>query len=163
MRRAGCLAGAYRSLSRRLFAFGAEARGVAALEFAVIAPLLITTAVATVDIGCGFYSYMQVQNAAQAGANYAWRHGFAANGISQAVLSATDSPGLVVSPAPAQSCGCPSDTGVAWGDCGAVCAGGGVPGTYVTVGAQASYTPMLPYPGLPRPVTLTAQTVLRIR
>jgi len=54
--------------------------GNAAVEFALIAPVLAATLVAMTDLGIGLYSKMQVENAAQAGAQYAiakgwlWRH-----------------------------------------------------------------------------------------
>ena len=147
---------------RHILAFSRDDKGVAALEFGLIAPLLIAIAVCTVDLGMGFYQNMQVQNAAQAGATYASLHGFAATGISNAVLSATDVSGLTVSPAPAQACGCPSSAGIVWTDCSMQCSGGASPGTYVTVGAQATYNTLLPYPGVPQSFTLSAQTVVRI-
>jgi hypothetical protein len=45
--------------------------------------------ICTVDLGLGINRKMQVENAAQAGAQYAVVHGFAASSISNAVTQAT--------------------------------------------------------------------------
>ena len=39
---------------------------------------------------------------------------------------------------------------------------GAIAGTYVSVNAQASYSPLLPYPFLPSSLTLSAQSIVRI-
>jgi hypothetical protein len=106
---------------------------------------------------------MQVQNAAQMGAQYAAVRGFDAAAISNVVTNATSYAGIAASPAPNQFCGCPSNTGVAVISCSSTCSGGASPGTYVSVSAQASYTPILPYPGVPATFTLTAQPTVRIQ
>ena len=49
--------------------FGSDRSGAGAIEFAFLAPLLILMAMLTIDLGLGGYRQMQVQNAAQAGAN----------------------------------------------------------------------------------------------
>jgi Flp pilus assembly protein TadG len=51
------------------------ARGVAAVEFALLMPILALFFVFVVDLGLGFYRTMQVQNAAAMGAQYAAVHG----------------------------------------------------------------------------------------
>jgi hypothetical protein len=68
---------------------------------------------------------------------------------------------VTASPAPAQFCGCPSATGVAANTCNASCPQGGSTGTYVSVNASASYSPLLPYPFLPGTLTLSAQAIVR--
>jgi len=74
--------------------------GVAAVEFALISPLLAFMVIATVDIGMGIYRQMQVENATQAGAQWAIKNGYDSTSISNAVTSATSAPGISVSPAP---------------------------------------------------------------
>jgi Flp pilus assembly protein TadG len=139
-----------------------DVRGVAAIELAIIAPILAVMIVGTVDLGLGIYCKMRVQNAAQAGAEYAALNGFNSNGISDAVLSATTSPGLVASPAPSQFCGCATNAGITTAACGSTCPGGSAPGSYAKVSAQNSYTTLLPYPLLPRSFTFTAQATVKI-
>jgi Flp pilus assembly protein TadG len=148
---------------RRLLGRDNCTAGVAAVEFALIAPLLALSIICTVDLGLGIYRKMQVQNAAQAGAEYAVTHGFTASGITTATMSATSYSSIQASPAPAQFCGCASATGVASATCGSTCTGGAAAGTYVTVSAQSTYTTLLPYPMLPSSYALTAQSTVRIQ
>jgi Flp pilus assembly protein TadG len=97
---------------------GRRARGNAAIETAFIAPILLLMLVGIADYGRAIYAEMQVQSAAQAGAQLALES--AANGfnattvtaISGAVTSATTLPGITASPAPIVSCGCASGNSV---------------------------------------------------
>jgi Flp pilus assembly protein TadG len=75
--------------------------GSAAMEFGLIAPMLGAILLPVIDIGIGFYQRMQVQDAAQAGAQYAMTHGWNSTAIQNAVRSATTlsisaSPALVI-------------------------------------------------------------------
>ena len=136
--------------------------GNAAIELALIAPALILLAVGTADYGFAVYDQMEVQNAAQAGAEYARKHGFSTSGITSAVTAATPL-AVNATPAPAQSCGCPSGTSIMPAACGTNCASGLTAGTYVTVGAQSTYTTLVPYPGIPGSYTLAASSTVRIK
>jgi Flp pilus assembly protein TadG len=140
-----------------------DARGVAAVELAILAPLLALMALCTIDLGLGIFCNMQVQNAAQSGAQYAILHGFDQSSISSAVQSASNSSDITASPAPSQFCGCSTSTTINSVSCGSTCSGGGTPGTYVTVSAQRTYTPLLSYPLIPPSFTLTAQATVRIQ
>src|SRR5687768_6070627 len=62
--------------------------GSAGVEFGFIAPGLILLAVCTGDLGLGIYRKIQVQNAAQAGANYAAARGFNASSVAAAITGA---------------------------------------------------------------------------
>jgi Flp pilus assembly protein TadG len=117
--------------------------GGAAVELAIIAPLLILMMISTVDLGMGFYRKMQVGEAAQAGAQYAMLNGFNSSKISTAITSATSFLGIAASPAPSQSCGCAASTGVTAASCGSQCPDTTVAGTYVTASAQATYNTIL--------------------
>ena len=151
-----------RSLHRFICHAAGDARGVAAIEFAVMVPILALMMVCTIDLGMGVYCNMRVQNAAQAGAQYAVVNGFDANAIANAVLSATNSSGLVASPAPSKFCGCATNAGITSAACSSTCPGGSIPGSYVKVSAQNTYTTLLPYPLLPRSFTFTAQSTVKI-
>jgi Flp pilus assembly protein TadG len=138
-------------------------RGASAIEFAIIAPVLIAAIISTIDIGMGLYRDLQVQNAAQAGAQYAALHGFSATDISNAVTNATSYSGISASPAPTQFCGCASTSGISAANCGSQCPGGVVAGTYVTASAQSTYRTILPYPVIQNTYALSAQSTLRIQ
>jgi hypothetical protein len=149
-----------------LLRFARNRKGTSAVELALCLPLLAGMVVPLTDIGMGAYTQMQVTNAAQAGAEYAGVVGFNSANIVSAVTNATSLSGVTASPAPAQSCNCVSGTtvGPSLGTppCAQACASGKV-GTFITVSAQATYTTLFDYPGISSPLTITAQSVIRIK
>ena len=105
----GTTGGERRSQRRRMFfrrRFGNDTRGVAAIEFGVLVPLLSLMVVSVTDIGLAIYRKMQVEGSSQAGVEYAIAHGFDANAISTAVTAATNSNAINASPVPIKFCGC---------------------------------------------------------
>lgn len=152
-----------RHLSRLLGMRDNCSAGLAAVEFGIMAPLLAVALVCTIDLGVGVYRKMQVQNAAQAGAEYALTHGFIPGMMKTAVTSATSYSAVQATPDPVQFCGCPSATGITTATCGATCAGGAQAGTYVTASAQATYSTLIPYPMLPASYAFSAQSTVRIQ
>jgi Flp pilus assembly protein TadG len=147
---------------RRVAVFLGASEGTAAVEFSIAVPMLAIIFVPMIDIGMAVYQQMQVQDAAQAGAQYAMAHGWNSSAIQNAVTSATTL-SVSASPSPSKSCGCPDGSSVSAAGCGSTCADGQTAGTYVTVGAQATYTPLLPYPTMGSSVTLSSQTTARIQ
>jgi len=154
--------------ARALCRFAGNAYGMAAVEFTMVAPVLMFILIGTADVGTGLYRKMQVQSAAQAGGHYVTLNGFDEASVSSAVTAGTSLP-VNASPAPAKFCGCPTSAGVTSLDCGATCVDGSTPGTYVRVSAQAAYGSWLSYPDITdgwkmtSRFTLTAQTVVRIQ
>ncbi len=148
---------------KRMKATLRSSSGVSSVEFALAAPFLIAVLTLLVDFGMGFYEKMQVEIASQAGTQYALVHGWDSQAIQNAVTQATTVAGLAATPAPSKSCGCPSGSTVAAADCSGVCPNGLSPGTYITVNAQALYTPLIAYPVFGSSVTLTAKSVARIQ
>ena len=140
-----------------------DIRGNAAVEFALVAPMLAAALVAMIDLGIGFYEKMEVENAAQAGAEYAIARGWNATSVANAVTASGTLAAISATPAPTQSCGCASGTTVAAASCGSTCPSGAAAGTYVTVNAQAQYKTILSYPGLKSPMTLSAQSIVRLQ
>jgi len=138
-------------------------QGVAAIEFGFVAPILALAIIGTVDLGLGVYRSMQVHNAAQAGAQYALTHGFTASGVTTATTSATSFTSIAATPAPVKFCGCPSTSGVVTGSCTTACADGAPPGTYVRVSAQATYSPVIPWPMIPGSFALSATSTVRVQ
>src|SRR6516162_11442608 len=125
--------------------------GAALIEFTLIAPILIVMSIYTMDFGLVFYRQMQVQNAAQAGVDWAIaNHIFNNAAINAAVTNATNYSGISVSTNyPIEQCGCPSSTGVTFTTYtpGSPCSscGGLVGGLYVTVQTQATWNSFIPY------------------
>jgi Flp pilus assembly protein TadG len=137
--------------------------GTAGIEFGLIGTILSLLLLGVVDFGMGYWDQIKVGNAARAGAEYAIVNGWNQSGIGTAVTSATGLTSIAASPAPAQSYGCPSATaGITTASAGSNCAGGGTAGTYVTVSARATYSPIFPFSGFANNMTLTATTVVRI-
>ncbi len=67
---------------KRVAALLRAPEGNAVMEFGLVAPMLGAILVPLIDVGIGFYQSMQVQDAAQAGAQYALLHGFNSTAIS---------------------------------------------------------------------------------
>ena len=155
--------GSVTTRSRRTGQFRTDESGAAAVEFGLAATMLCFLMVGLMDFGMGYWERIQVGNAARAGAQYAMSYGWDQTNISTAVTNATSLTSISASPAPTQACGCPSvSSGIVAATCGASCAGGGLAGTYVTVNATATYSPLLSYPGIASTFTLTASNTLRI-
>lgn len=140
-----------------------EIAGTAAIEFAICVPFLLVLLMGVVEVGFAAYRSMQVQNSVEAGMLYASKNGWDAAGISAAVVNATGTTGITATPAPVQFCGCPSAAGVVANVCTSTCPGGGSPGQYVRISAAVAHQVILPFPGLPVPATLTANSILRMK
>ena len=134
---------------------------ITAVELALVAAfVLVPLLLGTVELGRNILTRMQLDNAASAGVEYAIAAAaagqpFNATSISTAVTSATSLTGSTVgmvtpitaTPAPSQACMCPTVTGLVAASgtppsCSGTCSSGGAPGTYVTVTAATSYTPL---------------------
>ena|SRR5579862_6074309 len=146
-------------------------RGVALVEFALVLPFLILLLVLVIDFGFAGYRLMQVQAAAEAGAQYAFRNPnpWNAAAIANEVAAATGISGIAATPAPSQVCGCTDANSFrnagppTSGSCSSAtpsCTSGF--GIYASVSAQLSYHTMLPYPRLPNPLTLSGQAYRRL-
>jgi Flp pilus assembly protein TadG len=134
----------------------------AAIEMALLAPLLMFMIVGMADYAAATYRRMQVQHAAQAGADFAMRNTFDIVQIGNAVANAAGGD-ITATPAPAETCGCASGSTVTVAICGTACASGFTAGTYINVSAQGSYTTIVPYPGIPSSFTFTATAMSRTR
>jgi Flp pilus assembly protein TadG len=148
-----------------------DRRGAAMVEFALVATVLIGLLMPLVDIGMGFYYKTQVMTAAQAGAQYAFVHGWNGtdNSVATAVTSATSLSGITALPAPTKKTGCWTLSGTTYGlntsNPASPCPSPNslAPGQYVTAGATVTYTPVLNYAGFGNPVTLVATSTVRIQ
>jgi Flp pilus assembly protein TadG len=140
--------------------------GTAAVEFALAAPVLLGLLVPVADLGVAYSRQIQVQQAAQAGAQYATFHPWnssSVTAISNAVKTASNLAGISAAPAPQEFCGCPTGNSVSAVACSSTCPDGQTAGYYVVVSAQLTYAPQLPYSVLGDPVTLRAQSTVRVR
>ena len=137
--------------------------GSAAVEAAIILPLLLLLLTALFDLGFAGWEAMQVQSAADAGAQYATRNPWNVSQISAAVTSATGASGVSANPAPSQFCGCPTGGTLVAISCTSKCANGDTPSLYGQVNAQMTHFTVLHYPGLAQPLTLTGTAIARLQ
>jgi Flp pilus assembly protein TadG len=141
----------------------AAPRGAAIIEFALILPFLALLVVGLCDLGFAAYGSMQVQAAAEAGAQYAALNGWNPTAIATAVTRATGASGISATPAPSEVYGCPDGGTLTIVASTVTCPSGSPPGLYASISAQLAYVSVLPYPGLPSPLTLTGQAYRRIQ
>ncbi|HEX3652186.1 MAG TPA: TadE/TadG family type IV pilus assembly protein [Rhizomicrobium sp.] len=152
-----------RTLTARSLGLLMQARrdtsGVTAIEFAMIAPILIGIAIAVIDLGLGVYTDTQLANAAHSGASYAVQYSYDSNAMATAAQASTNLKNVNVTTA--QFCGCPTDTGVTTASCGSTCSDGLTAGTFAQVTASKQYTTLLSYPGIPASINLSKQATVR--
>ena len=178
------------AMIRQLASTLRDKRGVATVELALVSTLVVGMMLPLFDIGMGYYVRTQTHTAAEAGAEYAFIHGWSGtnstvqSNMTAAVTSATNL-SVSASPAPSLSCGCVNGTTInavtmtgsyQEGDCANAFPDSNNPtshncpspnnqvpaGAYVTVNAQASYTPLFHYLGMGSTITFTATSVVRV-
>ena len=121
--------------------------GAAAVEFALIMPMLVLMLAGIADLGQMVYVRSVLESAARAGAQASFADPSATATIEAAVQTAIAASGIanVVTPSAAQACECSNGTAV---DCTTgTCAG--TVRHYVTVTATTTYTPMVNITNLP--------------
>ncbi|MFL5239981.1 MAG: TadE/TadG family type IV pilus assembly protein [Rhizomicrobium sp.] len=163
MRRIDGIGAVLRRLGISWNAVAKDRRGIAAVEFAILVPVLILMAVCTTDLGLAVYANMRVADSAEAGSGYAMLHGFDSTAIASAVTSAGNLSGLAATPAPTQFCGCPGSSGITSAICGSTCSGGNSAGTYVRASATVVYHTLMTYPIIPSQYTFASNSTVRIK
>jgi Flp pilus assembly protein TadG len=137
-----------RKLGRLTGLLRCDTRGAAAVELAALAPILAALIIPMIDLGMGTYQKMRVQEAAEAGAEYAAVHGFNQGLIQSTATGSISTTGVTAAASQACHCvvsGAISSTTVT---CGSTCGDGTAAGNYVTVTTQLTYPMLFPYPGL---------------
>jgi Flp pilus assembly protein TadG len=129
------------------------------LELALVTPVLVALLIGIVDFGRGAYTSMSLRSAARAGAEYVSRTGDTSD-LTTVVAEAANLQSTGLSVVPTTFCEC--DAG-APATCGGLCSDGTSVRQFIAVDVQKAYTPMLPYPGVPSPVTLSGRAILRVR
>jgi len=148
--------------------FAADPGGLAAIELAIIAPIVVLSILCVADLGRYALARTWVTYAASAGAEYAAAHAsstFSATAISSAATSAAGVSGISVSPAPSQYYGCATATGVTASTQGASCPSststGATAGQYVAVTATMPFAALFSAAGIAYPSTLASTAVVR--
>ena len=139
--------------------------GQAILELVLVLPVLLLLTIGVIEYGRAAYYYLEVADAARAGAQYASQSLADAEdlpNITKAALSNSqqDMMGAAVTvDPPQQSCGCPGD-GVG-GTCPA--SGCSYPLVYVTVTTEYTLNTLFQYPGIPTSFPLKLSSTMPVQ
>jgi hypothetical protein len=136
--------------------------GSVAAEFALLAPIIILLAVAIADFGMLATKSVGLAATTRIGAEYARAYPDDTTGICQAMQSAMSFTPVLSFPASfPRSCECNDGMPIA---CDESCATIGRPGpnrAFIRITATQSFTPLVPWPGIPG--TLSATTEMRLQ
>jgi Flp pilus assembly protein TadG len=147
-------------MPRRVFG---ETQGSSLVELAFVLPVLMVVLLGIIDFGRVFYTSAEVANAAHAGAIYGSRTLSLANSTTgmqtAATTDAADTTGMTSTASVV--CECTQGGSVvicqtAQSSCGLT-----IPLVYVTVTTSAKLTPLVPWPGIPNPITVNATAKMR--
>jgi Flp pilus assembly protein TadG len=139
------------------------ARGQSYVELAFVLPVLAIVLVVAADFGRLFYTYVEVINAARAGAQYG----------SNSVITAADATGMSAAAkrdgvnvanltVTASQCTCGTATS-SIPACAANFCTNDPEGNYVVVNTQVPFTTIVKYPGVPSSITLKGQAVMQVQ
>ena len=129
------------------------------MELALVLPFLLFLLFGTIDFGRAYYVYLEVSSAAEAGAFYGLSNPTDTSGMQAAAsLNAQDLTSLT--PVASYGAECLDGTqSTSASGTAPVCSYGAV--QYVEVDTTSTYTPLLPYPGIPASITLTGKSRMR--
>lgn len=138
--------------------------GVAAVEFALIAPILMILIIAMVDFGMFINSQMRVENLSRSVAEYIIQGGDEENAWGDVVLasgyfSGDDNLEDTLSLEAEKVCECNDADEI---DCDESCGTGEYKRHFIEVSMEMNYTPMIPYPGITTDLVATGHTRLQI-
>lgn len=140
---------------------GTTQRGANMLEFAFIVPVILLLAIGAVDFGRAYYLGIEVAGAARAGAQYGAQNqgtGADTTGMIAAAKASAADVTTWTSGFPTASWGCMCSDGTSQNaSCTSTpsCGSGLQVVNYVTVNTKASYVPLIPWPGVPNPITMS--------
>ncbi|HWE99020.1 MAG TPA: TadE family protein [Caulobacteraceae bacterium] len=138
-----------------------DERGVAAAEFALCLPFLLVLIMGIFDFGSLAYTYMQVNAAANAGAQWVYANGTCTTGSVSGAVSGSVNATVTATPAPVCGATYCITNNVLVSTAGSTCASGDAVGYYAVVSARAAVTPLAPWSSLVMPSSLTASAAIR--
>lgn len=150
-----------RNYIRRLFR---RTDGGAAVEFGIVFPFFSILVVGVAEYGIIPFQIMNINYAAQVGAQYAMLNGYNVANIQNAVTLASGIPATGNNIVVTEACGCATGTAITPAPNGCrpplpTCSDGLTAGAYVTVSVSQAYSPVVP--GIPSP--LSASTTVRVQ
>jgi pilus assembly protein CpaE len=151
---------------KSVLAFAADKRGTSAIEFAVMAPVLIVGLLIVTDVGLAVNDRMRLDQATRAGAEFAMNSVDDGDTIEDMVkASATGAYGTDLNDVDSEDipdveaemyCECPDAPGVV-AACTALCTGDVVPSAYWRIEASKNYNGVF-IPAFPLATQITVQT-----
>jgi Flp pilus assembly protein TadG len=144
----------------------ADDRGAAAVEFAILAPLLLFLLGSLADLGLSLRCQGLLAGAVASGAQYAFNTGSAvsAASVKQMVQGSSTLTGMSATiSGPALYCVTGSPAKLVAAVVGQTCSDGTAPGTYLTISATYHYTQLLPTQSLFMSPNLTETASVRLR
>jgi Flp pilus assembly protein TadG len=140
-----------------------DRRGVAAVEFALVAPVLLVMLLGFADLVPGFTALIQLRNAIEAGASYCMHNGASSCTAAQVASQVANATNLAIAAGKVTlsvSYGCATATTVTMQAAATPnCSSGYAPGQYATVSASYGYVTTLGNVTIP----LSGQTIIRIQ
>ena len=138
-------------------------RGVAMLELALLAPVLLLLMSGIWDFGNALFQAERLQSAAQAGAEYGVQTATTAanlTGIVQAARNDANDTTNSLTITAVQTCRCPGSTSAVSCSSSTVCSGS-PPNAYIQVTVARNYTTMFTYPFVGNPISISRQAMIR--
>lgn len=111
-------------------------KGAVAIEFALVAPILVLMMTGVVELGLAARTYLLATDAASDGASYATHNGWDTAKIANAVVESSSSRSISASPAAESFCGCPTSSGISRTTCGLSCSDGMMARRYAKIYAS---------------------------
>ena len=147
-----------------LAGFRSNRSGTSLIETAILIPVMLLMCCGTMDFARIVYAGITIANSARAGVQFgALKPGNSGNtaGMVQATLNDAADLGISNVTASARNfCGCTSGTGEV--PCSSTC-GGVTPSGYVSVTANYTFNPLVPYPGVPQAVVVARIAKMRVQ
>ncbi len=137
--------------------------GVAAVEFALIAPMLLLLLAGVADFGMFLNTNMKLQELSHRAAEYVVQGGLATDVTANILQNdslyyVTDANQSSIKYTGATACECSNG---AYVDCAGTCTGNDYVRSYFSATLTAVYTPIMPWPGITSGITLTGYSRLQ--
>jgi Flp pilus assembly protein TadG len=119
-------------MTLRFLRFRADQSGVSAVEFSLVAPILVAMVIATIEGGLLTMRSYDTRAALNAGAQYIMQGGTSSTAAQAIIMSAWSKKSADATASVTQSCKCGATVNV----CSTLCADGTVPMSYYALSAQ---------------------------
>lgn len=138
-----------------------DENGIAATEFALIAPVLLLLLVGMIDFGLYINANMKLENTTRAAAEYVYQGGdpdLLENDVLSEILDPVsyENTSIVTE----YICACSDGISIS---CGESCDSGDYLRRFIEIRLNRAYEPMFKYPGLPHPVQLNGHVRLQVQ